>query len=115
MNRILSISALLVGVLVLVLGAEFLTPELLGAQEALSPATTAPSVTPGPLAQSPQMRHFWHVFAAYAIAWALIFGWAVSIVRRIRSVEARLEALGGGDLGGGDLGGGDLGGGDLGR
>lgn len=58
------------------------------------------SVTPGPLASSPQMRHFWHVFAAYAVAWGLIFGWAVAILRRIRSVEARLSALGGEDTSG---------------
>jgi CcmD family protein len=38
-----------------------------------------------------QMRHFWHVFAAYAIAWVLVFGWAVSIARRMRRVEERLS------------------------
>lgn len=44
-----------------------------------------------PLAANPQMRHFWHVFVAYAIAWVLIFGWLVSILRRLRRVEERLE------------------------
>lgn len=38
-----------------------------------------------------QMRHFRHVFAAYAIAWVLLFGWAVSIARRIARVEKKLD------------------------
>jgi CcmD family protein len=37
-----------------------------------------------------QMRHFWHVFAAYGIAWLLVFGWAVSIARRLARVEETL-------------------------
>ncbi len=44
--------------------------------------------------QARQMRHFWHVFAAYAIAWILLFGWVVSILKRLRRVE---ERLGGGE------------------
>jgi len=35
-------------------------------------------------------RPYWHVFTAYAIAWVLVFGWAVSIARRLRRVEERL-------------------------
>ncbi len=38
-----------------------------------------------------EMRHFWHVFIAYAAAWILILGWIVSIVRRLRRVEERLH------------------------
>jgi CcmD family protein len=38
-----------------------------------------------------EMRHFWHVFIAYAIAWILIFGWLFSIVKRLRIVEERLK------------------------
>ncbi len=38
-----------------------------------------------------QMRHFWHVFAAYALAWLLVFGWAASIARRLKRVEDRLD------------------------
>jgi len=51
----------------------------------------------GPVwAQAPQtspleMRHFWHVFIAYAIAWVLIGGWLFTIVRRLRKVEERLR------------------------
>mgnify|MGYP001157857993 CR=1 FL=1 len=35
-------------------------------------------------------RPYWHVFAAYAIAWVLVFGWIVSMARRLRRVEERL-------------------------
>jgi len=42
-------------------------------------------------AEARQMRHFWHVFAAYAIAWILLFGWLVSILKRIKRVEERLN------------------------
>jgi CcmD family protein len=38
-----------------------------------------------------EMRHFWHVFIAYALAWVLIGGWLFSIVRRLRKVEERLR------------------------
>jgi CcmD family protein len=36
------------------------------------------------------MREFWHVFVAYAVAWVLIFGWIVSILRRLAKVEERI-------------------------
>ena len=35
-------------------------------------------------------RGYWHVFAAYAIVWLLVFGWVISIVRRLRRIEERL-------------------------
>lgn len=59
------------------LGLLLVLPELLQAQPAGQPGR--------------QMRHFWHVFVAYAVAWALLFGWAVSIARRISRVEDRLK------------------------
>lgn len=37
-------------------------------------------------------RPYWHFFAAYLIVWALVFGWIVSIARRLRRVEDRLNA-----------------------
>lgn len=54
------------------------------------------SLAPGLLeAQAPagarQMRDFWHVFAAFGIAWLLVFGWAVSIARRLARVEEKLK------------------------
>ena len=36
------------------------------------------------------LRPYWHVFAAYALAIILIGGWAISIARRLREVEKRL-------------------------
>ena len=39
-----------------------------------------------------EMQHFWHVFVAYAAAWVLIFGWVVSILRRLRKVEKKIES-----------------------
>lgn len=35
-------------------------------------------------------RPYWHVFAAYAVAWMLVMGWVVSMARRLRRVEERL-------------------------
>jgi CcmD family protein len=67
----------------LVAGAVLLlVPGALEAQGQTAPATDA---------AARQMRHFWHVFAAYAVAWVLVFGWTVSIARRMRRVEARLS------------------------
>jgi CcmD family protein len=44
-----------------------------------------------PEASPLEMRHFWHVFIAYALAWVLIGGWLFTIVRRLRKVEERLR------------------------
>ncbi|MSR22682.1 MAG: CcmD family protein [Gemmatimonadetes bacterium] len=40
----------------------------------------------------PEMRQFWHVFAAYAVAWVLLFGWVASILRRLKKVEEKLDS-----------------------
>lgn len=39
-------------------------------------------------------RPYWHVFISYAVAWMLIFGWVVSIARRLGRVERSLQAQG---------------------
>ena len=44
-----------------------------------------------PTATPLEMRHFWHVFVAYALAWILLFGWVVSILNRFRRVEEKLN------------------------
>ena len=36
-------------------------------------------------------RAYWHVFLAYAIAWVFIFGWIVSIARRLGRLERSLQ------------------------
>ena len=55
----------------------FLTPSIMEAQG-------------GSLGQQSLGRPYWHVFAAYAIAWALMFGWLISMARRLRRVEERI-------------------------
>lgn len=57
----------------------------------LLPSLLAPLPLEAQEAAAPTMRDFWHVFAAYAIAWALVFGWTISIGRRLRRIEERLE------------------------
>lgn len=44
-----------------------------------------------PAATRLEMRHFWHVFIAYALAWVILFGWVLSILKRLRRVEERLD------------------------
>lgn len=46
---------------------------------------------PGPTRLASQsLRPYWHVFIAYSIAILLVFGWVISIARRLRDVEERL-------------------------
>ena len=43
------------------------------------------------------LRAYWHVFVAFAIAWALLFGYVIVLGRRFGSLErevARLEGSG---------------------
>ena len=56
-----------------------------------SAVTAVPGLAQTPEATPLEMRHFWHVFIAYAIAWVFIGGWLFSIVRRLRRVEERLK------------------------
>lgn len=37
------------------------------------------------------LRGYTHMFIAYAIAWAVVVGWVVSIARRLGRVEKALE------------------------
>lgn len=37
-------------------------------------------------------RGFWHVFAAYAILWILVFGWLFKIGRQLARVERKLDS-----------------------
>ena len=36
-------------------------------------------------------RAYWHVFIAYALAWAFVAGWIISIARRLSRVEKQLD------------------------
>lgn len=44
----------------------------------------------GALAQQ-NLRPYWHVFAAYTLVIVMVGAWAISIARRLRSVEQRLS------------------------
>jgi len=37
------------------------------------------------------LRGYTHMFIAYAIAWALVLGWVISIARRLKRLEGALE------------------------
>jgi CcmD family protein len=39
------------------------------------------------------LRAYWHVFAAFAFAWVLLFGYVVSIGRRLKKLEESAAAL----------------------
>jgi CcmD family protein len=43
----------------------------------------------GALGRQTLGRPYWHVFISYAIAWVLVFGWVVSMARRLKRVEER--------------------------
>jgi len=63
---------------------------------ALAVAALIWSVPGGLIAQMPEatrleMRHFWHVFIAYALAWVILFAWIIAILRRVRRVEEKLD------------------------
>jgi CcmD family protein len=59
-----------------------LMPEIASGQSAL----------PDPQAMATQsLRGYNHMFIAYALAWALIFGWVFSIARRLGRLEKALE------------------------
>lgn len=45
--------------------------------------------TPGADLGAQNLRPYWHVFAAFAIAWLLIGGWIISISRRLSKLEKR--------------------------
>lgn len=59
--------------------------------------TSALAVASPVAAQAEQLREqtlgrpYWHVFLAYAITLLLVLGWVVSIARRLRRVEDRLQ------------------------
>jgi CcmD family protein len=46
---------------------------------------------PGSDAGSQNLRAYHFVFLAYAIAWVFVFGWIVSVARRLARLEKRLQ------------------------
>jgi CcmD family protein len=39
------------------------------------------------------LRAYWHLFAAFAAAWVLLFGYTLSIARRFGRIEREMEGL----------------------
>jgi len=62
---------------------------------ALLLATAAPSwaqdALPGTQMAQQSLRPYVHVFLAYAVAIVLVLGWVMSISKRLKDVEVRLE------------------------
>lgn len=46
---------------------------------------------PGSAVGEQNLRAYHFVFLAYAIAWLLVFGWIVSVGRRLARLEKRLQ------------------------
>jgi CcmD family protein len=51
---------------------------------------------PAQVAPARSMRAYWHVFIAFGITWALIFGFAVSIGRRFDQLAVEVQRMSGG-------------------
>lgn len=64
---------------------------LIGAALLLLPDPADAQSRAAELGQQRLGRAYWHVFASYAIAWLLIFGWIVATFRRLRRIEDRLS------------------------
>jgi CcmD family protein len=73
---------------ILILVAVILALLLAGVPEAVAAQTGL--ADPQALA-SQSLRGYTHMFIAYFIAWAIIFGWVVSIGRRLARLEKRLR------------------------
>lgn len=84
------------------LAASAAAPSLAQAPAAPAPESAAPSAAgaaqsgsglPGRSAPPRTLRAYAHVFAAFAIAWVLLFGYVVFIARKFRRVEEQVDAL----------------------
>lgn len=49
---------------------------------------------PQPIVRPRSLRPYWHVFAAFAVAWALLFAYALSLGRRFAALERDLTRFG---------------------
>jgi CcmD family protein len=54
-------------------------------------APLAAQAVPGGGVAGQDMRPYRFVFIAYALIWILVFGWVVSVGRRLAKLERRLE------------------------
>ena len=58
---------------------------------------TEPLAAQGVAGEEGSLRPFWHVFAAFTLAWLILFGWLVAIGRRLRRVEDWMDQDGPGE------------------
>jgi CcmD family protein len=58
---------------------------------ALTTSLAAQQALPGTTLAEQSLRPYRFVFIAYAIAWALVFGWVISVARRASGLARRLE------------------------
>ncbi len=63
------------------------------AQTAAPAPTTQSNGLPVAAAPPRTLRAYWHVFIAFAIAWALLFGYVVMLGRRFGSLEREIARL----------------------
>jgi CcmD family protein len=66
---------------------------LTSAQDDATPSATG-QVEQGVEVLPMSMRPLYHVYAAFGLAWLLIFGYAVSLRRRMTALEREVEQLG---------------------
>lgn len=67
---------------------------VISAEASAAPAQAAPVFA---REQAPRtLRAHWHVFAAFAIAWLLLFGYTLALGRRFARIERSLDAVRGG-------------------
>ena len=57
------------------------------------PATGGTTGLPRAAPPPRTLRSHWHVFVAFAIAWGLLFGYALALGRRFGTIERRIERL----------------------
>lgn len=81
-----------------------------GAAPVSAPAADAPATTPetgapaaydaaaqpsGLPARPQTLRPYWHVFIAFTLAWLLLFGYVVTLARKLGRIERDLQTAGG--------------------
>ena len=62
-------------------------------QVAFAQAPEPAQIIASPTAQQRSMRHYWHVFIAYAVTLLLVLGYVVSMGRRYGSLVQELNRL----------------------
>jgi CcmD family protein len=96
-TRFHRLAAVIAAALALSIGSSA-TPASAQASPPAAAAAAQPAgsgVLPGEQASAPPrtLRAYWHVFIAFALAWLLLFGYAVSLSRRFRKLEQDVDAL----------------------